>query len=84
MFYVSFYFMFLQSLNPNIEAPSSTLLHHLRDHVTEQTISQSISKLTQDEDSMTIHIDTQLEGMLPFRWQFHLQEALHEQVCGHV
>ncbi|XP_072028389.1 uncharacterized protein [Amphiura filiformis] len=73
-----------KTLNPNIEAPLGTLLHHLQDSVSEENMSHSISKLTQKEDAVTIHMATQLEGALPFTWQFHLKEALHEESAEHL
>ena len=71
-----------QVLNPNIEAPSSTLLHHLQNNMSEGEMSHSIQRLTYDDDDteVTVHVGTQLEGAVPFAWKFHLQEASYGQV----
>ncbi|XP_033098033.1 non-homologous end-joining factor 1-like isoform X2 [Anneissia japonica] len=82
----------VKELNPNIEAPSTTLLQHIQDNLTKESVTLKIVYSKNDEEKnsikeqpkMTINWSSQLIGGVPFTWQYYLVPADNQQVCSHL
>ena len=68
---------FFQTLNPNVEAPSSLLLSHLS-----SLLYSSLPAFAETEagNGKTLSISGSMSGGLPFSWQFHCTPAPHDVV----
>jgi len=91
----TFIFVFLQALNPKVEAPSSLLLDTLSSHLKAEAVqpqatytlsaelatpSDPPSAATQVPLDVTLCVQTTLAS-LPFRWEFELKRCTQYEVC---
>ncbi|XP_022090848.1 non-homologous end-joining factor 1-like [Acanthaster planci] len=76
-----------KKLNPNVEAPLATLLQHLRDNLADQRKKSTYSlepPKSRDQSGMVLRLGTQLTGGVPFKWEFHCQEATNDMYACHL